>query len=243
MKDETKTEVVLTSVPKDMEVVKPVEGKLSTEQWQSFVNNLLSFALPLYVGFLLTQLIAGVEIKTALLTSLVSLYSPLADYLKKRNNNDAYLREKQIVMSDSERLSHAIEQVHKQQSHRVAWQEADDAERIANMLLAEAQELVEAVVESLLSGDVFPVASEIGDLLYLCIRFCQFTGLDPADVLDMKTKRNSKKYDDAVCNNGYSPQEATRISKEGWRYFGGDKAFSHAYLDILADVEENEPQG
>lgn len=94
MKDETKTEVVLTSVPKDMEVVKPVEGKLSTEQWQSFVNNLLSFALPLYVGFLLTQLIAGVEIKTALLTSLVSLYSPLADYLKKRNNNDAYLREK-----------------------------------------------------------------------------------------------------------------------------------------------------
>ena len=94
MGDEQKTEVVLASVPKDMEVVKPVEGKLSTEQWQSFINNLVSFALPLYMGFLLTQLVAGVDVKVALLTSLASLYSPVADYLKKRNNNDAYLREK-----------------------------------------------------------------------------------------------------------------------------------------------------
>lgn len=95
MGDEAKTEIVLSAVPKDMEVVKPVEGKLSTEQWQAFVNNLVSFALPLYVGFVLTQLIAGIDVKVALLTSLASLYSPVVDYLKKRNNNDTYLRDKQ----------------------------------------------------------------------------------------------------------------------------------------------------
>lgn len=142
-------------------------------------------------------------------------------------------------MSDSERLSHAIEQVHKQQEHRKVWQEGDDAEKIANMIATEAQELIDAVRESMLTGDVFSVASEIGDLLYLSLRFCNQVGLDPADVLDLKTKRNSMKYNDAVCNNGYKPEEATLISKEGWKYMGGDYAFSHAYLHVLADIHDD----
>lgn len=87
-------EKVTSTVPKGMEVVTPVEGKLSTDQWQAFLSNLVSFALPLYLGFFTTQLALGVPVKTAALAALAALYSPLADYLKKRNSDESYLRDK-----------------------------------------------------------------------------------------------------------------------------------------------------
>ena len=113
----------------------------------------------------------------------------------------------------------------------------DDAQSIAKMIEDEASELSQAVEESMVTGDVFSVASELGDVLYLALRMCRELGLDPADLIDMKVKRNSVKYSDAVMNNGYSREEATRISKASWKAMGGDTHWSLVYLDHLADVE------
>lgn len=133
------------------------------------------------------------------------------------------------------RLETAIEQIHGDHSRRQKWVEGDDGESLARHIHNEAKELVTAVTECILSGDVWKVASEVADLLILLFRFCDEFGLDAADLINMKNKRNAKKYDDHTLNNGYSPQEATRISKESWAYMGGDISFSHLYLDILAE--------
>lgn len=87
-------EKVTTTVPKQMEVVTPPPGRLSTDQWQGFLNNLLSFALPLYLSFFFTQLALGIDPRVAALAALAALYSPLADYLRKKNDTDPYLRDK-----------------------------------------------------------------------------------------------------------------------------------------------------
>lgn len=136
---------------------------------------------------------------------------------------------------NGEKLTHAIECAITQNHNRRAWQEGDTADQVAEMIQHEAQELVEAIQEAFLTGEVFPVASEIGDLFFLLIRLCEMTGLDPADVLRMKTKRNAKKYDDDTCNNGYKPEEVAPLVRSSWSAMGGDKAFSHIYLDFLAE--------
>jgi len=146
-------------------------------------------------------------------------------------------------MSSPEKISkldHAIQGVNSLQENRKVWTEGDDAEVVAQMIQDEAQELTEAVRESLITGDVFAVASELGDVLYLAMRLCEELGFDPADLIEMKVKRNSSKYPDAILNNGYSREKATKISKQSWTLMGGDKIWSHAYLDYLADVEDVE---
>lgn len=138
------------------------------------------------------------------------------------------------------RMDHAIEGVRTQQEHRRVWQESDDAERIANFILEETGELIEAIQVSFLTGDVFSVASEIADILYLTHRLCQELGFDAADLIEMKTLRNSMKYNDAVLNNGYSAPEATVIAKQMWGIMGGDVSFSHAYLEcIVSDSHDH----
>ena len=68
------------------------------------------------------------------------------------------------------------------------------------VILTESQELVDAINESMVTGDVFSVASELGDVLYVALRLCDELGLDPADVVEMKVKRNSMKYPDAIMS-------------------------------------------
>jgi NTP pyrophosphatase (non-canonical NTP hydrolase) len=131
------------------------------------------------------------------------------------------------------RLEHAVDGIKTQQDHRRTWQEGDSAEKIANYILEETAELVEAIQVSFLTGDVFSVASEIADILFLAHRLCQELGFDPADLIEMKTIRNSMKYNDAVLNNGYSPIEAALVAKKMWGAMGGDVAFSHAYLECI----------
>lgn len=137
------------------------------------------------------------------------------------------------------RLQHSIECIRTQQANRRLWSEDDDAEKVAGMLLAEAQELVQAIQEAMVTGCVFSVASEVGDVLYLTLRLCDEIGLNPAEVVDMKIKRNAMKYSDAVMSAEYEPAEAVAISKAVWEIMGGDKEFSHAYLDILAKVQDD----
>jgi NTP pyrophosphatase (non-canonical NTP hydrolase) len=135
-------------------------------------------------------------------------------------------------------LESTIRSVHIQNENRRAWQNTDSPETVAKYIQEEAQELIDGIDEAMVTGDVFTVASEIGDVLFLAFRLCDMLGLNPKDVLDMKIKRNAKKYDDAICNNGYKPEEVPRIAKESWRAMGGDVAFSHVYLDFLADDDE-----
>jgi NTP pyrophosphatase (non-canonical NTP hydrolase) len=145
-------------------------------------------------------------------------------------------------MLQPERLFTAVQQVHGDHDRRQKWVEGDDGESLAAHIKHEAGELVEAVTECILSGDVWKVASEVADLLILLFRFCEEFGLDAADLITMKNKRNARKYDDHTLNNGYKPQEATAIAKESWAYkapgqtMSGDIAFSWLYLDVLAEV-------
>jgi len=133
------------------------------------------------------------------------------------------------------RLEHAIECMRTQQNNRKLWSQEDDAEHVSQMILTESQELVDAINESMVTGDVFSVASELGDVLYVALRLCDELGLDPADVVEMKVKRNSMKYPDAIMSNGYNFEEATQVSKDTWKEMGGDYKFSHAYLNVLAN--------
>ncbi|HYD35569.1 MAG TPA: hypothetical protein VD999_05855 [Vitreimonas sp.] len=134
-------------------------------------------------------------------------------------------------------LEHAIEGVLRQGQNRRAWQEGDTVEEVYKMLENELKELWGGLMESFVTGDVWPVASEVGDILFLLIRFCELCGLEPADVLDMKTKRNAKKYDDAICNDGYLPEQVPGVAKQSWKAMGGDYMFSNIYLDYLAHAD------
>lgn len=129
------------------------------------------------------------------------------------------------------------ESIRKQNGNRELWKGNDTPEAIAYMIDDEASELVEAIQESLLSGDVFSVVSEIGDLLYLLNRLCIDLGIDPDDAMKMKLLRNSLKYSDYVMSNG-DFAKATELSKNMWQMLGGDEAFSHAYLELFGGTED-----
>ena len=132
------------------------------------------------------------------------------------------------------KLEHAIQGIEVQQNNRRVWSEHDDAESVARMILDEAHELVEAIIESFATGDVFSVASELGDILYLAHRMCMELGFDPADLIDLKATRNSLKYNDQMMSNGYDYDEAIVLAKQLWREMGGDTRFSHAYLELFS---------
>lgn len=129
-------------------------------------------------------------------------------------------------------IEHLNRQVVEHNGHRKHFDRLP--EELAGAVVEEAQELQQAIQESLLSGDVFNVVSEIGDVYILMAQLCSDLGIDPAQAIEMKMARNERKYPDYTMNNGYSPQEARRLSKESWKVMGGDVLFSHLYLDILA---------
>lgn len=121
-----------------------------------------------------------------------------------------------------------------QNENRRLWSENDTPENVAAYITEEAQELEEAIQEAMITGDVFSVASELGDLFYLVEKLGQMLGIDPEQAAHMKVIRNSLKYPDHIMSNGRSYPEAVRTSKEVWSAMGGDSAFSHVYLDYLA---------
>jgi hypothetical protein len=69
---------------------------------------------------------------------------------------------------------------------------------------------------------------------------CADLGISPSQAFEMKALRNERKYGDWTMSNGYTRGEAVRLSKEAWEIQGGDIAFSHLYLDLLAQVEDDE---
>lgn len=130
--------------------------------------------------------------------------------------------------------SELTEYIVAQKSKRELWGATDTPEKLAEYIKIEAVELIQAIQESFITGDVFSVASEIGDIEYLLIQLGEMTGIDPHQAAEMKVYRNSYKYPDHVASNGRDYGAARRVMLDTWKSMGGDQAFSHAYLDYLA---------
>lgn len=101
----------------------------------------------------------------------------------------------------------------------------DTALSVAQMVLCEAFELVEAIENAFLTDDLTSVASEAGDCLYLLLRLFKLLGLDEKAV-EMKIKRNYLKY--------YGFEDKEEAIRQ-WKLQGGDKRFFEMYLDKFSD--------
>ena len=97
----------------------------------------------------------------------------------------------------------------------------DDPLKIAQMILNESQELVEAVEMAFLNDDLTEVASECADVLYLLIRMFNLIGLDEK-AIHIKIDRNYDKY---------LGQPDSKTAKEEWAKKGGDRVWFDNYLD------------
>lgn len=135
---------------------------------------------------------------------------------------------------------HTLEQLNKQMvehnAHRKHFERTPD--QLATQIVEEAQELVDEIQTSLVTGEVWNVAGEIGDLYILLAQLCNDLGINPVHAFEMKALRNERKYGDWTMSNGYTRDESFKQSKEAWKMQGGDEAFSHLYLDLLADDDE-----
>lgn len=85
-------EKVTVTVPKGMEVVKPVSGRLSSDQKQAILQALKKYVAPT-LGIFFAQLALGVDLKAASLVALNALYQAASSYFSKLNDDTAYLRE------------------------------------------------------------------------------------------------------------------------------------------------------
>lgn len=101
----------------------------------------------------------------------------------------------------------------------------DDVLSVAQMILDEAHELVEATETAFLTDDLTAVVSESADCLYLLIRLFDLLGIDEK-ALDIKVKRNTEKY------SGFTDKD---VAKEAWKKRGGDKRFFEMYLDTFSE--------
>ena len=120
------------------------------------------------------------------------------------------------------------QKVVEQNQNRPGW-ENDNAMRIVTLLLDEANELLDAIQESMITGDPWPVASEMADVFDFLLLLSEQTGIELGPALEMKLMRNSIKYPDYVVNG-----DGAKPCKELWSGFGGDITFSKVYLDFLA---------
>jgi len=96
----------------------------------------------------------------------------------------------------------------------------DDIYSIVQMILDEAQELVEATENGFLTDDLTAVASECADVMYLLIRLFDALGIDERAV-EMKINRNYQKY---------MGQNSVKEARENWKARGGDHAFFESLL-------------
>lgn len=135
---------------------------------------------------------------------------------------------------------YTLEQLNRQMvehnAHRKHFERTPD--ELASQIVEEAQELVDEIQQSMVTGEVWNVVGEIGDLYILLAQLCADLGINPADAFEMKMARNAQKYDDHIMNNGYTRDEAIKLSKEIWSARGGDEAWSHVYLNFLAEDDE-----
>lgn len=151
--------------------------------------------------------------------------------------------------------SHTLSQhIAEQNTNRREWSIHDTPAVIEAYTLEEKQELADAIsLFYLIENPDFEVASEIGDVGYLCLKYqeaygelpetmvaawsfaqetADLVGLSVFDCIKLKVMRNSWKYSDYMMNNGYGYEEAVKLSKETWARFGGDKKFYEIYSSM-----------
>lgn len=139
-----------------------------------------------------------------------------------------------------DRINHLHGLVEGQQAARRQWQDHDTPEGVARMLQDEAEELVEAIVlYDVIDKGPYEVVSEVGDILYLALRFCSEMGIDPADALELKLLRNAVKYPDTFSSNGWNYNQSRDLSKSLYSHMGGDKAFFEWHSQQIP-IEEDE---
>lgn len=97
----------------------------------------------------------------------------------------------------------------------------DDILAIAQMILCEAQELLEATENAFLTDDLTSLALECADVMYLLIRLFDKLGIDEKAV-EIKIDRNYQKY------SGFTDKD---VAKEAWKKRGGDKVWLEQYID------------
>lgn len=140
-------------------------------------------------------------------------------------------------------------QVYRQLDNNAVWRNHDTRRSVKERAIDEFYELLEEI--ELDRNIAFLVASEVGDILYLGLKYyqmggepdsdldyavefalevCELTGLDPNHCVLMKCLRNDYKYVPLIQNNGFSPAEASLLSKQMYAEIMGDAAFSHAWL-------------
>lgn len=150
---------------------------------------------------------------------------------------------------------HIKEEVIRQNNERKLWRETDTVEAVYAHFLVEWGELVEAIETT--PDIAYLVASEIGDIFYLAIKYehlngslnkdiedklsealeiCAITGLNPSDCVMMKVLRNELKYFAPILNNGFKPQEAISLTKRSFNAIIGEEGFSHWYLDFAEEI-------
>lgn len=140
-----------------------------------------------------------------------------------------------------------------QNGNRREWTIHDTPTVIEAYTLEEAQELTDAIsLFFLIENPDFEIASEIGDVGYLCLKYqsafgelpesmigawmfaqetAELAGLDMATCIEMKIERNSIKYPDHFSSNGWGYDMAREKSKTLYKTMGGDKAFYRWYME------------
>lgn len=113
-----------------------------------------------------------------------------------------------------------------QNRNRQTWVETDTPAAIADHIQEESTELVDAIkhFDTLPNGE-YSIISEVGDILYLTLKFCGDMGIDPTQAVELKLLRNSLKYPDHFASNGWDYHKARELSKSLWEALGGDNAF------------------
>lgn len=155
-----------------------------------------------------------------------------------------------------------IEQSHQlvieQNKQRKVWA-TQPPEFLENYAREEFQELVEATWPQERDWDRWELASEIGDVEYLCVRLEQalpdgeqipadifffrrlawnmasYMGINVADAVHMKVIRNDLKYPVSITNS-HEYDDGRDRSKKLWSLMGGDKAFYKWYAEVYGEV-------
>jgi len=166
-------------------------------------------------------------------------------------------------MSVSEVLKPEVRrQVMRQLDANATWKNNDTRRSVKERAIEEYYELIEEI--ELDRNIAFLVASEIGDIFYLALKYyemggepdadldfaveealeiCELTGLDPNHCCLMKCLRNDFKYAPLIQNNGFNLEEATQLSKALYAEIVGDAAFSHGWLMFGEDIShDDEPE-
>lgn len=123
-------------------------------------------------------------------------------------------------------LQHIIAE---KQKTKPVMEDHNDPEATVQMIVEESEELRAAMLEVMVTNEVWTIASEIADVLYLSLYLCEICGLDATELVKLKMERNDQKYPAEALQEGDYTTITAKL-KEDWAAKGGDKAWSESLL-------------